>query len=149
MLTEVPVKIPEERVGEFYELVGRWLAGAQLEVVEAPDAPATSPTGWTQSDSDLAFARVVWEKFSPRAQAVFSLLMDQAGRKVSAEELATTLDIPHGISGVAGVLAWPARHCAAVNKTVPWRWEEGPEGGSGARYWAEVKVAAVFKKVRS
>jgi hypothetical protein len=146
-LIEVTVKIPEERVGEFYELVGRWLAGAQLEA-EPLDMPATTPTDWTQSDDDLALARAVWGKFSPRAQAFFALLMDHAGHKMSAENLAATLDIPHGKAGVAGVLAWPARHCAAVNKTVPWQWEEGSEGG-GALYWVETKVAIVFRKVRS
>jgi hypothetical protein len=147
MLTDVTVKIPEERVGEFYGLVGRWLAGDQLEV-EAPDMPAETPTDWTHSDGDLALARVVWKKFSPRAQGLFSLLMDNASHRMSAEDLALTLDIPHGISGVAGVLAWPARHCAAISKTVPWRWEEGPEG-SGARYWVEPEVADLFKKARN
>jgi hypothetical protein len=146
MLTEVTVKIPEERVGEFYQVVGRWLTGEQLEV-EAPDKPAAPPTDWTHSDNDLALAGAVWEKFSPRAQALLSRLMDHASHKVSAEDLAETLDIPHGKSGVAGVLAWPARHCAAVNKAVPWRWEEGLES-TGALYWVEPNVADVFKKVR-
>src|SRR5207247_3163795 len=99
------------------------------------------------SGDDVALARVVWEKFSPRAKALFSLLMDHPGHKVLGEDLAATLNIPNGKSGVAGVLAWPARHCAAVNRVVPWRWEDGPEGG-GAYYWVDQEVADLFKKFR-
>ena len=70
-----------------------------------------------------------WEKFNPRAKALFSLLMDHPGHKETGEGLAATLDIPNGKSGVAGVLAWPVRHCAAMNRVVPWSWEDGPEAG--------------------
>jgi hypothetical protein len=145
-LIDVTVKIPEERVGDFYELVGRWLSGEQL-TDEVTDAPA-GPRNWTNTNDDLVLARAVWEKFSPRAKALFSLLMDQPGHKVTGKDLATTLDIPNGTSGVAGVLAWPARHCAAVNRVRPWLWEYRPEDDN-AYYWIESKVADLFKKVRN
>jgi hypothetical protein len=74
--------------------------------------------------------------------------MDQPGRKVSGKDLASTLDIPNGASGVAGVLAWPARHCAAVNRVGPWRWEYRSEV-DGAYYWIDPEVADLFKKVRN
>lgn len=146
MLIDVTVKIPEERVGDFYEFVGRWLSEEQ-SADEVPDASA-GLRSWTNSSDDLVLARAVWEKFSPRAKAVFSLLMDQPGHQVSGRDLASTLDIPHGTSGVAGVLAWPARHCAAVNRVGPWRWEYRPEEDS-TYYWIEPKVADLFKKVRN
>ena len=146
MLIDVTVKIPEERVGDFYELVGRWLSDEQL-ADEVTDTSA-GPKSWTNSNDDLALARSVWQKFSPRAKAVFSLLMDQPGDKVSGKYLASTLDIPNGTSGVAGVLAWPARHCAAVNRVGPWRWEYRPEEDK-TYYWIEPKVADLFKKVRN
>jgi hypothetical protein len=146
MLIDVTVKIPEERVGDFYELIGRWLSEEQL-ADEVTDTSA-GPRSWTDSNEDLAVARAVWEKFSPRAKAVFSLLMDQPGDRVSAKYLASTLDIPHGTSGVAGVLAWPARHCAAVNRVGPWRWEYKPEEDT-TYYWIEPEVADLFKKVRN
>jgi Family of unknown function (DUF6416) len=147
MMIDVTVKIPEDRVGDFYELVGRWLSGEQPGG-EVTDAAAATPQDWTNSDDDLVLARLVWEKFSPHAKALFSLLMDQPGHKVSGEDLAATLDIPNGKSGVAGVLAWPARHCAAVNRVGPWWWEYGPEG-DGAYYWVEQDVADLFRKVRN
>ena len=146
MLIDVTVKIPEERVGDFYEIVGRWLSGEQIGD-EMTDTPAGTAKKWTNSDDDLVLARLVWEKFSPRAKALFSLLMNQPGHKVSGEDLAATLDIPNGKSGVAGALAWPARHCAAVNRTGTWEWGSGP--GNGAYYWVEPEVAALFKKVRN
>lgn len=146
MLIDVTIKIPEERVGDFYELVGRWLSGEQL-ADEATDTP-TGLTNWTNSNDDLALARSVWAKLSPRAKALFSLLMDQPGHQVSGVDLAATLDIPNGTSGVAGVLAWPGRHCAAVNRVGLWRWEYRPEEGS-SYYWIEPEVADLFRKVRN
>lgn len=146
MMIDVTVKIPEERVGELYELVGRWLSGGQPGE-EVAETDAATPRDWTNSDDDLVLARLVWDKFSPRAKALFSLLIDQPEQRVSGEELAATLDIPNGTSGVAGVLAWPARHCAAVNRVGPWWWEYGPEG-DGAYYWVEREVADLFRRAR-
>ncbi len=145
-MIDVTVKIPEERVGDFYEMVGRWLSGEHVED-KVTDTPA-EPRNWTNSNDDLVLARLVWEKFSPRAKAVFSLLMDHPGHRVSGRDLAARLNSPHGTSGVAGVLAWPARHCAAVNRVGPWQWEYTAEDDS-AYYWIEPKVADLFKKVRN
>lgn len=147
MLIDVTVKIPEDRVGVFYGLVGRWLSGEQSED-EVTEAATDAPKAWTNSDGDLVLARLVWEKFSPRAKAVFSLLMDRPGHKVSGEDLAATLEIPNGKSGVAGVLAWPARHCATVGMAGPWWWEYTAEG-DGAYYWMEPEVADLFKKAQT
>jgi hypothetical protein len=147
MNIDVTVKIPEERVGQFYELVGRWLSGEQL-VGEEADEPATTPKNWTNSDEDLVLARLVWGKFSLRAKAMLSVLMDHPEHKVSAEDLAATLHIPNGKSGVAGVLAWPARHCAAVKRGLLWHWEDGAEGG-GADYWVDQEIAELFNQVRN
>jgi hypothetical protein len=99
------------------------IGGVRREIAlaspRAPRVPGSTLPG-------RALARSVWGKFSPGAKALFSLLMDEPGRKVSGKDLASTLDIPNGASGVAGVLAWPARHCAAVNRVGPWRWEYRP-----------------------
>ncbi len=146
MLVDVIVKIPEERVSDFYGLVGRWLSGERLED-EVTDTPA-GPKNWTNSHHDLALARSVWQKFSPHAKALFSQLMNQPGHRLPAEDLAGSLGIPNGKSGLAGVLAWPARHCAAVDRVGPWSWGYGPEG-DGAYYWVEPDVADLFNKVRS
>ena len=78
-MIDVTVKIPEERVGDFYELVGRWLS--EEPVADEVTDTSTGPKGWTNSNDDLVLARSVWEKFSARAKAVFSLLMDQPRRQ--------------------------------------------------------------------
>jgi len=73
---------------------------------------------------------------------------DRPRFRVTGKELASTLEIPNGPSGVAGVLAWPARHCAAVNRARPWLWEYRPEDDTTS-YWIEPEVADLFKKVRN
>jgi hypothetical protein len=145
-MIDVTVKVPEDRVGEFYEMVGRWLTGE--EPAEGPlGSPVSGLKYWTDSPEDLALARVVWEKLSPRAKAVFSLLMDRPGEKVSGKDLASACDIPNGKYGVAGVLAWPGRHSAAVNRHLPAKWQEGSDD-SGGLYWFEPEVADLFRKAR-
>jgi Family of unknown function (DUF6416) len=145
-MIDVTVKVPEDRVGEFYEMVGRWLTGEEL-AVGALGSPVTGLKDWTDSPEDLTLARVVWEKLSPRAKAIFSLLMDNPGEKVSAEDLASACDIPHGIYGVAGAMSWPGRHCAAVNRHLPVKWQEGSDD-SGGLYWFEPETADLFSKAR-
>lgn len=155
-MIDVTVKVPEEYLGEFYEVFGRWLAEKQHGVDEGLTGSATDlvvgadtleEEGWTNADDDVPLARVVWQKLSPRAAAMFSLLMDHPGHKISGDDLAATLDIPNGKYGIAGVLAWPGRHCAAVNRLPLWQWEYGPPGGS-ASYWVDQEVADLFKRVR-
>jgi len=137
-MQEVTVLVPEERMAEFYEMFGRWLAGT--------DVVATSPLRsgpWTDSDGPLA--RSVWEKLSDRAQALFGALIDQPETKFSGERLASDLNIPNGKYGVAGVLAWPGRHCAAVGRTLPLKYEDGD---AGANYWMSSEVADLFRQAR-
>lgn len=145
-MIDVTVKVPEDRVGEFYAMLGRWLTGEEL-ADDALGPPVTGLKDWTDSQEDVALAGVVWGKLSPRAKAVFSLLMDHPGRQVSGEDLASACDIPNGKYGVAGVLAWPGRHCAAVNRNLPSRWKGGSDD-SGGIYWVEREVADLFGKVR-
>ena len=129
-MIDVTVKVPEDCVGEFYEMVGPWLTGEEL-AVGALCSHVTGLKEGTDSPEDLALARMVWEKLSPRGKAVFSLLMGRPGEKVSAEDLASACDIPNGRYGVAGVLAWPGRYCAAVNRHLPVRWKGGSDDSGG------------------
>jgi hypothetical protein len=148
-MIDVTVKVPEERLGEFYELVGTWLSGERrgggADVASFADPSTTRE--WANTDDDVALARTVWEQFSPHARAVFSLLMDHPGQKVSGDDLAAALAIPKGKYGIAGVLAWPGRRCAAVGRRPLWKWEAGPAGGS-ASFWIDKEVADLFKKIR-
>jgi hypothetical protein len=118
-----------------------------VRVALIEDEVTDRPIAWTNSDDDLLLARSVWQKFSPRAKAVFSLLMDQPGHQVSGRDLASRLNIPNGTSGVAGVLGWPGRHCAKVNRVGLWEWEYRPEEDS-TYYWIEPEVADLFNKVQ-
>jgi hypothetical protein len=143
-MIDVSIKVPEDRIADFYAMYGRWLAGADPE--PANDATAAA-VQWADTPDDIPLAKVVWAKFSPRAKAMFGTLMDNPERKFSGEDLADLHDIPNGKYGVAGVLAWPGRHCAAVSRVLPCRYEDGPKGGS-ANYWMESEVASLLRKVR-
>src|SRR6478735_6805174 len=113
-MIDITIKVPEDRVGEFYELVGRWLAGAPLVPHDAPDSTIERIERWANTPEDLELAKQVWSKFSPPAKAMFNTLIDAPGRKFTGEELADMLDIPNGMYGIAGVLAWPGRYGRAV-----------------------------------
>jgi hypothetical protein len=142
-VVEVTVPVPDDRVAQFYEMFGRWLGGA--DGLSTGDIDAPELLQWSNSGEDVALARKVWVKLSPRAQALFRLLMSKPGQKFAAEELADTLDIPHGKNGVAGALAWPGRHSHAVGRWLPVRYEDGPVG-RGALYWMEPEVAELFRR---
>ncbi|NES14591.1 MULTISPECIES: DUF6416 domain-containing protein [Micromonospora] len=142
-MQEIKVLVPEERIPEFYEMFGRWLAGPPREVSDGP----SDAVAWQDTDSDLELAKVVWAKFSQRAKDLFGVLIDSPEKTFSGEQLASDLDIPNGKYGVAGVLAWPGRYCAEVGRSLPFRFEDGPVGGSG-NYSMTPELASLFGKAR-
>lgn len=137
----VSVSVPTNAVPDFYESFAHWLrswTGSKTTVdVSAPEAPVE----W--GSEDTALAGELWDKLSPRARAVFSVLQREPGKRFSAAWLAKELDIPHGISGVAGVFAWPARHAAKVGRSLPIHFEAS-EKGDGANYWMDDITAGLF-----
>lgn len=147
-MIDITVKVPEDRVGEFYSMFGTWLSGPPQ------GAPPTgtgvvegSRDGEPWSESDVELAGAVWDKFSDTAQLLFSTLIDEPERRFSGDELSEMLAIPNGRHGVAGVLAWPRRHCLAVNRRWPWEWSY-PEEGAPVVYWFTPENAALFREVR-
>lgn len=146
-MREVKVLVPNERVAEFYTWFGAWLAG--------PDASARSasrPAGadealapWSDTADDRSLARNYWSKLSGPARKLFTILIDAPGETVSGEELAREADIERGVSGVAGVLAWPGRYARQIGKEWIWDYEWAPEGG---QYWMKPDVAAIFSQAR-
>jgi len=78
---------------------------------------------------------------------MFGLLMDHPGDAMTGEELAAAVGIPNGKYGVAGVLAWPARHCAAVERPLPCRYEEPMTPDASGTYWIDQAVADLFRTV--
>jgi hypothetical protein len=150
-MPDITVPVPEDRVPEFYQFFGAWLAGAPSITASSLGQQVGNPhvevAPWGQTDEDLALAQVVWEKLSERAKGMFELLMQSPGDKISGEEIAESLDIPNGKYGVAGVLAWPGRHSYAVGRHLPVRYEDGPVGGS-ANYWIDKGTADLFSKAK-
>jgi len=139
-MLQVTFEIPDRLLGSFYTRVGAALNRPRLDVADEP-AP---PDDWGSADRGyLEPAREVWRKFSPRAQAVFSLLIDNPGTAISGEDIASKLDIPNGKRGVAGIVAWPARHCADAGFVPLFRYEDA-DGG----YWMDPDTAELFAQVR-
>ena len=142
-MIDITIKVPEDRVAEFYAMYGTWLA--------APPAPGPDElesgegkAPWTPADTELAAS--VWLKFSETAKCLFSMLIDNPERRFGGDELAEILNIPNGKHGVAGVLAWPGRHCFAVRRTWPWSWAY-PHDGT-AVYWFTQENADLFREAR-
>lgn len=147
-MADITVPVPDERVADFYQFFGAWLAGSAPAVATLGRQAGNQESDfapWGQTEEDLALAQVVWDKLSDRAKSMFELLMEEPGEKLSGEVIAETLSIPNGKYGVAGVLAWPGRHSHAVGRFLPVRYEDGPVGGS-ANYWIEPDVAELFRK---
>jgi hypothetical protein len=138
-MQDVTVKVPTDRLADFYAMYGGWLAGTDVQ----PEQEPVPVSRWQDTDEDLALAKVVWTKFSHRAQDMFGSMIDNPGEKYTGEQLAEAHDIPNGKYGVAGVLAWPGRHCAAVNRTLPTEWDS-----DSGKYWMKPEIAALFTKAR-
>jgi hypothetical protein len=144
-LEEITVKVPTVRIGEFYEMYGRWLRGDPPfegtdgvigEVERSPWEPST----------DIELAKEAWMLFPHRAQLVFTTLMENPGRQFSGDSLAGIHDIPNGRMGLAGVLAWPGRYLFKLGRVLPITVKPNPEGGSW--YLMEPDVAELFEKAR-
>ncbi len=79
---------------------------------------------------------------------MFGLLMDTPDKEFSGEQIAEACDIPTGRSGVAGVLAWPGRHCLAIGRRLPTQWREDSTTFEGF-YWMPADRAELFKAARA
>ena len=132
-MADITVPVPEDRIAEFYSFFGLWLSGSLSHPTNASrtaQEPLEAPQPyreWANTDEDLADALTLWKKFSPRARAMFSLLIDNPGQEYTGEQIAEACNIPNGAHGVAGVLAWPGRHGAAIRRGLPSNWREDAE----------------------
>jgi hypothetical protein len=150
-MIDASVKVPEERLAEFYAMYGSWLKSppgswrTQSEDEFAESIVDVEPIPWAPDDLELA--ATVWAKFSPPAKALFSTLIDHPNDPHLGEELAKMHHIPNAAHGIAGVLTWPSRHCAAVGRTLCWKWKNS--GPQGTAYWMDETLAGLFGQVRS
>ena len=140
-MVQVTFDIPDHVLGTFYLHVGARLRQA---APDDDDEPAQlEDWGSEPSQYELERARGVWRKCSPKAQAVFSLLIDNPGVAITGADIAGKLGIPNGNRGVAGIVAWPARHCADAERNPLFRYEDA-DGG----YWMDPVTAGLFGRVR-
>jgi hypothetical protein len=157
-MIDVTVKVPEERLPEFYAMHAAWLNApspapvavrAQEETVQpTADMPGVDTDGrrpWLESDS--ALVAKLWEKFSDPAKALFSKLIDEPDRQFNGVELAEMLQIPNGHNGVAGVLAWPGKYCQKEGRKRLWEWKY-PVDGEPVVYWVTPDVAELLRRAR-
>lgn len=156
-MSDITVPVPDERVAEFYQFFGLWLAGAlslsqiatdgSQDISGAIASPAKPVVPWGDSPEDAADAEFLWRKFSTNARNFFGYLMDNAPEKYTGEHIAQAVGIPNGAHGVAGVLAWPGRFCAPIGRWLPSSWKEDAETEE-SYYWMEEDVADLFKSAR-
>jgi hypothetical protein len=145
---ELTVQVPDGQLGRFYTALGEcWLrAEHEARDGDGDDEDQQDLQDWDTGDE--ALAAHVWRKFSTHAKAMFSLLMDHPGDAMTGEDLAAAVGIPNGKYGVAGVLAWPTRHCAAVGRPLLCRYEEPMTPDVSGTYWIDDAVAGLFRPVR-
>lgn len=107
MLVEVTVKVPEEKVGDFYLMHGQWLQS--LGRVEVPEGRKE----WASEDADLADE--VREALPANSAALLDLLL--ARGSLTTEEVARELGLD--VSQVTGVAGWVGRIAKTVNRLSP------------------------------
>ena len=145
-MVQVSFEIPDHLVGQFYIAVGKVLKQAQPgDGVDEPDEPLHD---WGTMAFDDETAYRVWRKFSPKAQAVFSLLIDNAGIAMSADDIAAKVGLASGRHGLAGIVAWPTRMCAEVGRAAPFRFENPVASGETGSYWMDPETAQLFAAAR-
>jgi len=156
-MPDVTVPVPDDRTAEFYQFFGLWLAGSlslNQRPVVAPDTSAEVPPVkyhdlplWGTTEEDFNDAEVLWMKYSPNARKMFSLLIDNAGKQFTGDQIADAVGIPNGAHGVAGVLAWPGRYGYAMGRRLPSDWRED-QAAEESYYWMPAERAEMFKSVR-
>lgn len=144
-MVELSFEVPDPLVGHVYIAIGAVLKRAQQSAT-AEEEPELHDWGTEAFDSELAHR--AWRKFSPRAQAVFALLMENPGVAMQADEIAVKIGLANGRHGLAGVVAWPSRQCAEMGLTPPFRYESPPAPGETGSYWMDPETAQLFIAAR-
>ncbi len=146
-MAELSFEVPDRLVGNVYIAIGAVLKREQSTTAE--EEPKLHDWGETEAFADEAeLADMAWRKFSPRAQAVFALLMESPGVAMQADEIAVKIGLANGRHGLAGVVAWPSRQCAEMGRTPPFRYESPPAPGETGSYWMDPETAQLFIAAR-
>ncbi|HET7016667.1 MAG TPA: DUF6416 domain-containing protein [Streptosporangiaceae bacterium] len=141
-MVELTFEVPDRLVGEVYLAIGLVLRNAR----EESETPGTEPDlhDWGTESFDTEAVDLAWRKFSPRAQAVFSLLMENPGVAMTADEIAAKIGLANGRHALAGVVAWPSRQCAEMRLNPPFRFDTPTAPGETGSYWMDPETARLF-----
>lgn len=147
-MVELTFEIPDRLVGDVYVAIGLVLRRAQQDSAGTGDFAEPELHGWGAESFDAERVDMAWRKFSPRAQAVFSLLMDNPGVAMSADEIAVKIGLANGRHALAGVVAWPSRQCAEMGLNPPFRFDVPTAPGETGSYWMDPETARLFAGAR-
>jgi Family of unknown function (DUF6416) len=145
-MVELSFEVPDRLLGRVYVAIGAVLKRAQEQSRTAAEGPVLHDWGTHAFDSELA--HMAWRKFSPRAQAVFALLMENPGVAMQADEIAAKIGLANGRHALAGVVAWPSRQCAEMGLTAPFRFDYPAAPGETGSYWMDPQTAQLFITAR-
>src|SRR5580693_3436586 len=95
-MVELSFEVPDRLLGHVYIAIGAVLKrGPQSTTAELE--LKLSDWGETEAFADEAeLADMAWRKFSPRAQAVFALLMENPGVAMEADKIAVKIGLANG-----------------------------------------------------
>lgn len=158
-MTDITVPVPDDRIAQFYQFFGLWLAGS-LDVSSGETEPrlAAGSRGslakessdqrkrkWTGAPDEAADAEELLSKLTNPAREMFNLLGgDEPGRKYTGQEIADATSIS-SVNAVAATLTWPATYCKRMGRDLPIQWN--PHDEAGSVYWMNPEVAALFSRV--
>ncbi|MEA2375560.1 MAG: hypothetical protein QOD53_2023 [Thermoleophilaceae bacterium] len=149
---QVTVAVPAERVPEFYAWFAAFLVAepgggfpGRRGRGRRGGRPHREAEPWSASDADQA--AWLYAKLAPPARALFDLLIDSPGERVSGNDMAARLRLEKGAHGVAGILAWPGRYCRKLGRAFPIATEGREDGGTD--YFMEPEIAKLFAAARA
>jgi len=159
---QITVAVPEERVPEFYVWFASFLSaepgappwGGRRGRGRGPGGMGPGrgpghhgfgePAAWSAADAEPA--AWLYGKLAPPARALFDLLIDAPGERMSGNDIAARLGLEKGAHGVAGILAWPGRYSRKLGRELPLATEGREDGGTD--YFMEPAVAELFAASR-
>ncbi len=153
-LVQIQVMVPQVRVGEFYEMFGRWLQAPPRAITEpesgvtADDAPiAPKRRSWTDgSNDDLLYdAVLMYRNLSYGAKKILDHLIDHADHKAKATDLARVIGLSSH-NEVAGTLASFGFQSKAVKRRPPYEVYPAPHGAT--IYRLDAGMAQLFRSAR-
>lgn len=129
---EVSIKVPADRVAEFYEWFGQW--SSETDRVFVPVNQLAPPQdGQWDPEKDVALARGVLGDVSAGCKELVAVLTDHHGTPVPWRNLAVRCGV-EGARSVAQLVAELAATAHSRRRQVPALWIDA---GDGSAYWIE------------